>query len=126
MKTSIIVLATAAALAGCAHQVDSSVRTRAEAPLVCAEPQCGRYWDAAQTWLVQNSSYKLQTVTTSVIQTYGPTPNSPLLAYTIIKEPGQYGTYSIKIAANCANMFGCQPNALHSIAAFKDYMLALP
>jgi len=88
--------------------------------------QCGKLWDGAQVWLAQNGAYKIQSVSSSVIQTYGPTRNSPQLAYTVIKEPGPYGTHTIKMAATCDNMFGCQPNAFIAIANFKDYLLALP
>lgn len=88
--------------------------------------QCGKLWDGAQVWLAQHSAFKIQTASNSVIQTYGTSRNSPALAYVVIKEPGQYGTHNIKIAATCDNIFGCQPNALAAIANFKDYLLALP
>ncbi|CAB3883713.1 hypothetical protein LMG26689_03617 [Achromobacter animicus] len=123
----ISLLFVAALVTGCAAPVDHATKVRADAPIVCSgDQQCTKFWEGAQVWLAQHSAFKIQTVSSSVIQTYGPARNSPALAFTILKEPGIYGTHSIRIAATCDNMFGCQPNAITAIANFKDYLLALP
>lgn len=124
---ALLAICTVIAVSGCAAQVDQPTMARAHAPIYCdSEQQCTKIWEATQTWLIRNSGYRLQTVTSSVIQTYGPQQNMPTLAFTVIKEPVGNGLHQIKIAASCSNMFGCQPNEFVAIADYKDFILQLP
>lgn len=75
-------------LGGCAAKVDPALKAEAMKPLTCNdEKQCDFYWKRAQFWLANNSSWKIQTATDTLISTYNPSPNSPFLAYQVSKMP---------------------------------------
>ncbi len=123
-KKAITVIAASVGMAGCAtNQVDPATQAKANEPLLCdGKAQCDRYWQAAQVWVVGNSGYKVQTVTDSVIQTYGPMGHDTTLAFVVLREPQGGEKSRILVKAGCANMFGCHPPALKAIAEFKDYV----
>ena len=83
---------------------------------------CDTLWDRAQTWIATNGAYRLQTITQSVIQTYGPHDNVyGRVAYTITKEGRPDGNTYIVIRGSCApTLYGCvfdpseDTNRLHS------------
>lgn len=128
MKNIILFLGLIGILSGCVshNSVDPATMTRAQAPVVCGEKErCDRLWQAAQSWIAQHSAYKIQLISDSVIQTYGPLKSNPGLAFRVVKEPGPYGTYNINIAAACGNIFLCNESPLAAVADFKDYLLGI-
>ncbi|ARP89830.1 hypothetical protein CAL14_05605 [Bordetella genomosp. 9] len=112
-------------LAGCASKpIDSATLARAQAPIVCGDKQqCDKYWQAAQSWVATHSGFKIQLASDSVIQTYGPRMYDYTLAYTVVKEPGQYGTYTLKVSAVCGMPGNCRAEAIEKLADLKDYLL---
>ncbi|MBW6101354.1 hypothetical protein HTY54_21250 [Escherichia coli] len=85
-------------LGGCAAKVDPALKAEAMKPLTCNdEKQCDFYWKRAQFWLANNSSWKIQTATDTLISTYNPSPNSPFLAYQVSKMPNEDGSSRIFI-----------------------------
>ncbi|EPZ6777013.1 hypothetical protein ACXPFP_005012, partial [Escherichia coli] len=83
---------------------------------------CDFYWKRAQFWLANNSSWKIQTATDTLISTYNPSPNSPFLAYQVSKMPNEDGSSRIFIKPFCDNMFGCQPNPYQAVVSFKNFV----
>ena len=123
------ILAAAATLAGCATPIDPAINEEAKRPLLCAAGlDCDAKWDAAQLWIVKNAGWKLQTSTTVVLQTFGPSTavnDSLRIAVTVTREPEGPGQYRIKISARCGNPFGCTVEPMAAIADFKRYVNAV-
>ncbi len=128
MKKMLMASCVTLALAGCASQtpLDPQVMALAERPLVCNDKaQCDRYWQAAQVWIAENSNFKIQTISDTLIQTYGPVSPDTDLAYTVMKVPQSGGANRIMIRAGCGNMFGCHPRPAEAAAKFKSYVLSV-
>lgn len=113
-----------ASLAGCAtHGPDPHTLSLLQQPLLCSDKaQCDLYWQRAQIWIANNSTYKIQTATDSVITTYGPMGTRVDLAFQATKIPNVDGSAQIKLAAGCNNIFGCQPDKYQSILRFREYI----
>lgn len=124
MKNIIWGLGLIGALAGCATTpADPTTMYIAQKPLICKDKaQCDIFWQRAQAWVGNNSGYKIQTVSDSIIQTYGPLNAKVELAHLVTKVPNNDGSAQIFIKSNCANMFGCQPDRFVSIARFKTFV----
>lgn len=123
MKKFLGMMIVAAVLSGCAAKVDPALKAEAMVPLTCKdEKQCDFYWKRAQFWLANNSSWKIQTVTDTLISTYNPAPNSPLLAYQVSKMPNEDNSSRIFIKPFCDNMFGCKPDIYQAVASFKNFV----
>lgn len=124
MMKSLIFTALAL-LAGCATQQagDPFIESKARTPLICKDKaHCDLYWQRAQIWVQQNSRYRIQNVTDTIISTYGPFGSNVWLAYQVARVPQGDGGAEITIRAACDNMFGCNPNVTYAIAAFKQYV----
>ena len=114
----------ALALTGCADKMgDPSLKAEAEAPLTCSnDKDCSLYWQRAQFWVANNSAWKIQSATDTLISTYNPTPNSPMTAYQVSKLPKGDGTARIFIKPYCDNVFGCQPKPYEAVVSFKRFV----
>ena len=117
------------ALSGCATVDDATMARAAELAsreVVCAsEDECEIMWGRALNWVVEHSTYRIQMQTDNLIQTYGPSPNSPAPAYMISKIPLGEGRYRIDFRAGCDNMFGCQPDTTLAHGGFNAVVLGL-
>ncbi|CAI1917866.1 Uncharacterised protein [Serratia fonticola] len=123
MKKVIVLCFTVLIISGCAQKIDPAVQAEANKPLICKdEKECDIYWKRSQFWVANNSHWKVQTVTDTIISTHNPAPNSPLLAYQISKMPNDDGTSRIFIKPFCDNIFGCQPDPDVPTAAFKKFV----
>ena len=61
-------------------------------PLTCSSKgECDRYWQRAQVFVSQNAGYKMQTVTDSIIQTFGPFGSRVELAWSVTRLPNSGG-----------------------------------
>jgi hypothetical protein len=80
-------------------------------PTCAGAEDCNAKWEAAQLWVTRNASYKIETVTNVLIETYNPAPNSPSLAARVIKESQGGGKYRLLVTMWCDNIFGCTPDA---------------
>ena len=101
----------------------SDLQAEFDKPLYCeGEDECKLMWERATFFVNSNAAYKIQIHNDTVIQTYNPSENSPSLAFSVTKEPLGNGKYQIWTKAWCANMFGCQPNHIETIAKAKKYI----
>nr|WP_229655743.1 hypothetical protein [Pantoea sp. 201603H] len=123
MRKETLLCLTIILLSGCAAKVDPALQAEAMKPLTCQdEKQCDLYWKRSQFWLANNSAWKIQTATDTLISTYNPTPNSPLLAYQVSKMPNENGSSQIFIKPFCDNIFGCRPNIYQAVVNFKTFV----
>ena len=112
------------ALAACASTGGDDPRQVAQAmePLGCVDrAQCELYWQRAKVWISSNSYYRVQLSSDSVIETYGPYAGRMELAYRILKVPDGAGGARIMVAAECGNVFRCNPTVTDAIVAFKRF-----
>lgn len=111
-------------VAGCATKpVAPELAAAAAQPLYCyGVEQCALYWKRAQLWVVNNSGWKIQLATDTLIETYNPIRSSTARGYRITKEPQGNGREQIRIATACANMFGCGEPEEVAVVKFKSYV----
>lgn len=124
---SLLSALTLSFLAGCAAQreVPPAVTAQANEPLYCSsEQQCRIYWQRAQVWISNNSRWKIQTLSDSLIVTFTPRDGSIDRAYKAMKVPVSTERAQILLATGCANMFGCRPHQDAAIASFKAFVKA--
>lgn len=124
MRIAASTLMLATMLAGCA----APPTQRAAAPLppdpvLCSgAEECSLYWRRAQVWVTRHSAYKLQSVTDTVITTYGPTRYSVERAYRVTRVPGAEGRDEIVLESGCANLFGCSTGRDEDAESFRRYV----
>jgi hypothetical protein len=124
MKKSLLLLLCAAA-AGCSTQgqVDPDVMQIATTPLTCtSKAECDTWWQRAQTWVTDHSKYKIESATSTLIQTAGPDGGKRALAYEITRTANPDGTATIGFAAHCDGSMGCKPNPWEAGADFKTFV----
>jgi hypothetical protein len=82
----------------------AKARARYEAtiPSCRTDRECELKWSAARSWLLRNSTTKIQSITADFIETFNP-PNDVEFTYRITKEPdpAQVGRYRIVIFVGC-------------------------
>ena len=124
MTRTLSMLLGAMVLAACATTPDDPASNpEAAAPLACInKAQCDLYWQRAQAWIAANSTYRVQNVTDTVIQTYGPIGASLDLAYTVVKTPSPDGSGRIAFACTCGNLFRCEPTKTQATIEFKRFV----
>jgi hypothetical protein len=113
-----------AVLTGCATVgPDPQTLSQLQEPLICADKtECDFFWQRAQIWIANNSTYKIQTATDTIIETYGPMGTRVELAFRAIRIPNMNGSAQITLAAGCNNIFGCQPDKYQSILNFRAFV----
>jgi hypothetical protein len=113
-------------LAGCGQvPVVSNPATAPESakPVLCVgKTQCDIFWQRAQAWVANNSGYRLQTVTDTVIETDGPSVARAGLAYRVTRVPDDKDGARIYVLASCGNAFGCSPEPSAAVTAFKVFV----
>jgi hypothetical protein len=94
-------------------------------PVVCtSESDCKMRWGRAISWIIQNSSLKLQMQTDNVASTYNCVGQScAQSSFTINMVPIGGGKSRIAFKAGCRNMFGCFPEPLNAEAEFGRYVM---
>lgn len=138
MSASKIVLFTIAALvAACApikrEPVDLSWRDLTpqessdlgKAVTCVGQERCAAMWRKAQTWIVNNSGWKIQIASDGIVQTYGPT-DAGTMAYRLTRRPLPDGSEVFELAASCgrSDTYQCRPiiTPEKARAAFAAYM----
>lgn len=122
-KGLLAVLCVLAAGCSTGGQVDPDTMQIATAPLTCTnKAQCDLWWGRAQAWVRQVSTYEVQTVTDTLIQTAGPDGGKRALAYEITLAPNNDGSATIGFAAHCDSSLGCKPNPWEAGADFKQFV----
>ena len=98
--------------------------TESAKPVLCvSKSQCDVFWRRAQAWVANNSEYRLQTVTDTVIETHGPTIGRTGLAYRVTRVPDAKDGAGIYVLASCSNAFGCSPEPSAAVASFKQFVI---
>ena len=113
-------------LYGCAPVTissDSAGTSMSSNPVLCVgKAQCDIYWQRAQAWVANNSEYRLQTVTDTVIETQGPLLARSALAFRVTRVPDDKDGARIVVVAACGNAFGCNPESSVAVTAFKHFV----
>ena len=125
--SSIAAVSIAAGLLSACAPMPISSETAAISPstnvvLCVGKMQCDAYWQRAQAWVANNSEYRLQTVTDTVIETQGPTLARSALAFRVTRVPDNQDGARIFVLAACGNSFGCRPAAPDAVIAFKHFV----
>ncbi|HLG85976.1 MAG TPA: PDZ domain-containing protein [Alphaproteobacteria bacterium] len=114
-------------LNACAHQTpeqEAALRAEAARPVECGGAEdCQVKWSRALQWVKNNSAYKFQQATDSLIATMGPLPDDPRPAYTITKILQVGGRATFDFDGGCDNIFGCVPSMLQAKASFVNYVM---
>lgn len=79
---------------------------------------CDVKWGRAVQYVLDHGAYRIQLQTDAMIQTAGPTPNSPDLAIVINRIPLGEGRQRFELRGGCDNMFGCSPSVDYAKAFF--------
>ena len=119
------VIVATSALAGCISPADYTARLQEidrTTPTCAGESDCVAKWELAQIWIVKHAGYRVQTVTTVVIETFNSTGSSDRLAATVTKEPLGGGRYKIIAKFWCANSPWCINERLDATVAFNRYV----
>ncbi|HEX6004908.1 MAG TPA: hypothetical protein VFZ14_13030 [Burkholderiales bacterium] len=125
MKHSPGICIAAAVLSGCI-QTPIAVEppaTSAEPVLCVNRSQCDVYWQRAQAWVANNSVYRLQTVTDTVLETAGPLAARTSLAYRITRVPDNQDGARIYVMAACGSAMACNPAPSDAVIAFKRFVV---
>ena len=129
MQRSLVAIAFALALNGCATTGQSNANQtkanifQATIPVCEGAADCQAKWEAAQFWVVKHSPMQLQVTTNVTIQTYNSPKDSLKLAASVTKEPLGNGRYKILINAWCDNwMFSCNPNKMDAQIHYNNYI----
>jgi hypothetical protein len=92
-------------------------------PVLCVgKAQCDTYWQRAQAWVVNNSEYRMQTVTDTVIETQAPALGRSALAFRVTRVPDDKDGARIVVIAACGNVFGCRPESSTAVTAFRHFV----
>jgi hypothetical protein len=89
---------------------------------VCKETkECEVMWAAARDWVLSNISWKIQTISGDLIQTFSPPLGEITLAATVRKQPQMDGTYRIIVSTYCNNpAWGfCSPDSWEAALDFN-------
>lgn len=90
IRSKLLVVIISALVGGCAIAPTAEQQARqAEVdrtvPVCTSAPDCSAKWDAAQLWIVHHASYKIQTATNVLIETFNPSNYDPGLAARVTK-----------------------------------------
>jgi hypothetical protein len=121
----LLLCAVLAILSSCGQMPSSEPGANPESaePVLCInKTQCDVYWQRAQAWVANNSRYRLQTITDTVIETYGPLATQTGLAFRITKVPDDKDGARIYVLPVCSNVFACSPTPADAVIAFKQFV----
>jgi len=83
------------------------------------QSECEVKWGRAIQYVLDNSSFRIQQQTDSLIQTAGPSSiNQFDIAMLVSKVPLGDGKYRFDLRAGCDNAFGCNPPLEHAKGYF--------
>jgi hypothetical protein len=123
MRMTAIAGLAVALMAGCAAPGQDYLPD----PVLCVSAaQCSAMWSRAQVFVTQRSGYRLQIVSDSVIQTFGPMRGDVGLAFTVTQEHATDGSGVIRMRAMCGNMFGCVPTVTSAGRDFYRWVSQTP
>ena len=117
-------LVAAFMLSGCAS-APSAPEVKAD-PITCStKVECDAKWSRAVSWIAQNSAYKIQITSDTLIQTYGPNLHDTDAGFTVTRSATTGGAYEIIFDGRCSNtMLACTPPVNNSRIAFANFVNA--
>ena len=119
----LLVAITGLLLSGCADNIVSpELNSEAHVPLTCAnKQQCDLYWSRAQIWISDHSFFRIQTVTDTVLNTYGPDQYNHI-SWQLARIPNADGSARIKITPNCDIQILCVKQVYQDVVSLKEYV----
>ena len=116
---ALIVVLMALGLGGC---LTASQQAPVQ-PITCrVGADCDLRWSRAVKWVALNSYWQIQTQTTDLIQTMGPS-REVQPAFKVTKLETAPGTYEITFSGGCGDWFRCVPTVDESRASFRDFVM---
>ena len=121
LATALLVLAACAPTGAALAKQNEVART---IPTCFDANDCERKWAGAQAFVTQNSGFRIQAATNSLIETYGPT-TSVEFAFRVVKEPIADNGYRLLVTVYCGNIFGCGEDPWDVALRFNRYISSL-
>lgn len=120
----ILITAGAMSLGGCLTTQDAQ---QAPIPSIkCKQGQdCDGKWSRAVAWVSENSAFKIQVQSDSLIQTYSSVGDTDTtgLSVTVTKAAlDQPSEYEIVAHIGCANPIGCVPDPQTALGQFTAFV----
>ncbi len=116
-------LALSSVIAGCGHSPtprysDADI-AEFNAPIECTNTEeCERLWRRAQAWVVEQSGFKVQIATNSIIQTFNAPSYSTGWAFTVVRSPISKTTERFVVSPSCGDAPLCRKSKYEMVAAF--------
>lgn len=76
-------------------------------PRCTSDVQCRVMWTRARQWLIANTSYKIQTATDDMLETYNGGRSDTGLAIRVTKDAQPDGSYTFDAIVGCNNFIAC-------------------
>jgi len=119
----IMSLPPAACVPTLTPQQQAAIQQSAARTITCqAGSDCEVKWSHIVRWLNINSEYKIQTITDSFIQTFGPVDDATW-AFNVTKVAEGGGIYTIDVKMLCGTPIGCYPKESVVRASLNDAIL---
>jgi hypothetical protein len=98
---------------------DQLATMHANIPKCSDQRQCEAMWSAARNWVTSSCGMKIQTITDSFIETYGPI-GALTAACRVTKDPEPTGGYSFHVAVSCEGGSCARTQTVNLVAGFQS------
>jgi hypothetical protein len=103
---------------------NDQVHKLAHTPLYCEEGKtCDKMWKSAISWVEQNSTWKIDKQTDTLITTKDPFGSTSVPTFSIKKLPLGDDKYEIVLKVDCAHQVVCSPTLELKKADFVKFIL---
>ena len=103
---------------------DEQLHKLAHTPLYCEEGKtCDMMWEKALLWVEQNSVFKIDKQTDTMITTKDPFGSTSVPTFSIKKLPLDDDKYEIVLKVDCAHQVVCSPTLELKKADFVKFIL---
>jgi hypothetical protein len=130
MNCKHLLFASVLALGACASEPyipTAKVVEAAKTPVICeGKEACDIMWSKAQIWVSENSGYKIQVATDSIIETYTAPDYSPEYSVKMTKMPLGNGKQELSLSIYCGYPAMCREKPVVFQARFRRAMLGIP
>jgi hypothetical protein len=94
----------------------------ANPPLCSGEADCKVKWEAAQLFVLDNATLKIQISNESLIQTYGSVAGDSAVEMTVTKRPKGGGVYLLDLEVRCgtSRAASCDKDPWSLLTPFRD------
>lgn len=100
-----------------------ALEQNAARPVICSKgDDCDVKWGRALSWVLKNSSWKIQSQSDNLIQTFTPINASAASGFIVNKVPLGNGQFQIVMTSGCDNFLGCIPDAITLKASFNQFV----